>query len=155
MSEARILVEGNGKQEWIEVDDQDEEAIEALIWAALGDEEEEEPAYVVLGSEGELESLVCKGCTLGDVVVHTEGVIEYGDEWVEYFDDVGGASKESFEEARCGCFASEIKFAEQLVDDIYVLEGPLAMYFDYEAFARDLFIGDYFMTKSGYVFRNI
>ena len=53
-----------------------------------------------------------------------------------------------------GHWNSEVEFAEHIVEDCYGLNdnlGTLAMYFDYEAFARDLFINDYEFVD-GYVF---
>jgi antirestriction protein len=54
-----------------------------------------------------------------------------------------------------GQWDSEKDFAEHIVDECYNLDdmmGSLASYFDYEAYARDLFIDDYYFTD-GYVFR--
>lgn len=44
-----------------------------------------------------------------------------------------------------GCFDSEVDFAKQLFDECYAHQLPdnLLCYFDYEAFARDLFISNY------------
>ncbi|KTD77896.1 antirestriction protein [Legionella worsleiensis] len=44
-----------------------------------------------------------------------------------------------------GCYDSEVDFARQLFDDCYAHQMPdsLICYFDFEAFARDLFISDY------------
>lgn len=44
-----------------------------------------------------------------------------------------------------GYFSTEVEFAEQIANECYsdILEGPLGYYFDYEKFARDLFISDY------------
>ena len=54
-----------------------------------------------------------------------------------------------------GVYESEEDFAEELVNDCYNLDemmGDLAGYFDYEAFARDLFINDYCIGSRGTVF---
>lgn len=63
-------------------------------------------------------------------------------------------------EAYCGQADSEESFAEQLVDELGYLEQMpenLRGYFDYEAFARDIFITDYtFLLDKhgqGHVFR--
>lgn len=64
--------------------------------------------------------------------------------------------KEAFEDAYVGCFESEREFAEELIDDTGMLaDAPdfLLTYFDYDAFARDLFLTDYYMSDSGHVFR--
>ena len=48
----------------------------------------------------------------------------------------------------------EEDFASHIANECYDLErmmGHLSMYFDYKAFARDLFISDY-IFEDGYVF---
>lgn len=70
--------------------------------------------------------------------------------------DVDDAFQAGFEDAYVGRFASEREFAEELVDDTGMLADVpdfLLNYFDYEAFARDLFMTDYHMSDSGHVFR--
>lgn len=55
-----------------------------------------------------------------------------------------------------GVYDSEEDFAREIVNDCYNLErmmGSLADYFDYEALARDLFMGDYHFGSHGTVFR--
>lgn len=89
----------------------------------------------------------------------------YGDDERErykaYARAVGGADYSNFEDADCGEHDSEQDYAEQLVDELGMLEsmpGHLRYYFDYAAFARDLFINDYFSvdtTGGVFVFRNI
>ena len=71
----------------------------------------------------------------------------------DHFDD---SFKEAFEEAYVGQYDSEREFAEEWADDTGVLKSVpdnLRWYFDYEAFARDLFLTDYYMSDSGHVFR--
>lgn len=60
----------------------------------------------------------------------------------------------NFEESFEGKFDLPVDFAYYLVDVNNILEnaGELANYFDYEAYARDLFIKSYDF-KDGYVFR--
>lgn len=68
-----------------------------------------------------------------------------------------GYCDEDFEDAYCGKYDDEEDYAYELVQDIYNLDkmmGSLSIYFDYELFARDLFLGDYWM-EDGHVFRNI
>ena len=58
-------------------------------------------------------------------------------------------------DAYVGVYDSEEDFAEEIVSDCYDLEktmGDLACYFDYEKFARDLFLGDYHFGSHGTVF---
>ena len=64
---------------------------------------------------------------------------------------------DNFREAYCGKWSSEEEYAEQLVEDCCMLEGApefLKSYFNYAAFARDLFIDDYYFD-SGFVFRRL
>lgn len=70
-----------------------------------------------------------------------------------YVDHVGDLEDalETFEDAYRGTFESERAFAEELVDDLGILAGvdqEIARYFDTAAYARDLFIGDYFAENA-------
>lgn len=59
-------------------------------------------------------------------------------------------------DAYVGVYDSEEDFAEEIVSDCYDIDnmmGSLACYFDYEKFARDLFMGDYYFGSHGTVFR--
>jgi antirestriction protein len=79
----------------------------------------------------------------------------HGAEAVDDFIDFG-KDLADFEEAFCGEWDSEEDFARHIVDECYDLDrqmGSLAQYFDYEAFARDLFMYDYEMGEHGNVFR--
>ena len=60
------------------------------------------------------------------------------------------------DDAYVGVYDSEEDFAREIVNDCYDLDkmmGNLAYYFDYEAFARDLFISDYHFGSHGTVLR--
>ena len=75
------------------------------------------------------------------------------DDYMEFHDTL-----DDFEEAYCGEWDSEEDFARHIVEECYNLEkmmGSLANYFDYEAFARELFMYDYSMGANNHVFRNI
>ena len=64
---------------------------------------------------------------------------------------------DNFREAYQGKWDSEEDFTYNLVDEIGFLQGvpdSVANYFDYAAFARDLFIDDYYFD-SGFVFRRL
>ena len=58
----------------------------------------------------------------------------------------------SFKDEYFGEYESEEDFAYNLVEDCYNLPEFALTYFDYEKFAKDLFIGD-FWYDSGFVFR--
>lgn len=69
--------------------------------------------------------------------------------WEEHNDWIG-----DFEEAYEGEWESAQAFADQLADDTITGELPevAQIYFDYEKFARDLFVSDYW-ESNGYIFR--
>ncbi|AZT39620.1 antirestriction protein ArdA (plasmid) [Salmonella enterica subsp. enterica serovar Karamoja] len=73
--------------------------------------------------------------------------------WVDYTGDI---DYDSFEDAYCGEADSEEDFAVSLVEESGMLsEVPecLRRYFDYDAYARDLFCDGYFMSD-GFVFHH-
>lgn len=89
-------------------------------------------------------------------------------EYCELCDDYGVSAVEDFLEwyspedldnmndAYAGVYDSREDFAREIVSDCYDIEnimGNLACYFDYEAFARDLFMGDYYFGSHGTVLR--
>ena len=84
---------------------------------------------------------------LDTVAEIAHAISEHGYELIEGFVDYFGANQlGEFEDLYNGTFSDEEDFARDLVDSCYNLEktmGNLANYFDYEAFARDLFMGDY------------
>jgi len=77
------------------------------------------------------------------------------DAYEAFTDSFNEEGMDSFKERYMGKWDSEKAFAEHIVDERYNLDdmmGHLASYFDYESYARDLFIEDYYYTD-GYVFR--
>jgi antirestriction protein len=73
---------------------------------------------------------------------------QYGWEAVaRYYEDC--RSLDDFEEAYNGIYESEEDFACELAHECYSAEelGQLELYLDWERYARDLFIGDYFSAK--------
>jgi antirestriction protein len=69
------------------------------------------------------------------------------EEWENWISD--------FEEAYCGEWNSEQEFADNMADETITPDLPEMgqLYFDYDKFARDLFLGDYW-SSNGYIFRN-
>ena len=59
---------------------------------------------------------------------------------------------ESFRDDYQGAYDSEEDYAYEVVEECYDLPEFAKTYFDYEKFARDLFIGDYWFDD-GHVFR--
>lgn len=77
-------------------------------------------------------------------------------EAVDAFMDWGGESLEHFEDCYLGEYDSEEDYAEQFIAECYDLErqmGGLSRYFDYAAFARELFMYDMHFDN-GHVFRH-
>ena len=69
-------------------------------------------------------------------------------EWEDWIDE--------FEEAYQGEMDTR-EFAEQLAEEFFDLgnsDSPLAPYFDYEKWERDLFMGDYW-ENDGHIFRSL
>lgn len=91
---------------------------------------------------------------------------EHGPAYAAYRDYVGAdhATAADFEEAYAGEWESEEAFAEELIEDIGELKADslAARYFDYEKFARDLFMSDYWSADASeygedsglYIFRS-
>ncbi len=78
-------------------------------------------------------------------------------EWMEEIEGVDheNINYDDFESCCHGQYDSKLDFTYELVDETGLLDDVpeiAARYFDYEAFARDLFLNDYTMTKGGYVF---
>ena len=69
------------------------------------------------------------------------------EKWEEWYDD--------FEESFQGWYGSTQEFADQMADETITGELPeiAQLYFDYEKFARDLFMGDYW-ESNGNIFRS-
>ena len=91
-------------------------------------------------------------------------------EYCELCDDYGVSAVDDFLEwyspedldnmndAYAGVYDSKEDFAREIVNGCYDLEkmmGNLADYFDYEALARDLFLGDYHFGSHGTVLRTL
>ena len=79
--------------------------------------------------------------------------VEAVDDFLECFsyDDL-----DRMDDSYMGVYDSKEDFAREIVSDCYDLDkmmGNLAYYFDYEAFARDLFMGDYHFGSHGTVLR--
>ena len=149
--------------QWIDAD-QDEDVIHEEIQAMLAESPipraEEWAIHDYEGFEGlrldEYESIE-RVAQLGQLIA------EHGPAFAAYAGHIGTdyATGESFEEAYCGEWDSERAYAEDLFDELYLHDVPdhVQPYIDYEAFSRDLFIGDNFSVDNPaggvFVFRNI
>lgn len=73
-----------------------------------------------------------------------------------YYEWSGNADFAHFRDHYMGKFDTEEDFAEYIISECYDLDnmmGDLSFYFDYERYARDLFMTDYAFCD-GYVFSN-
>jgi antirestriction protein len=81
---------------------------------------------------------------------------DYAEIWAAFCECFGpGNSPRDCVDAYAGQYDSEEDYAHQYVDDTGMLSGApktVAMYFDYDAFARDLFINDLAYGDKGHVF---
>jgi antirestriction protein len=80
-------------------------------------------------------------------IKHAEMLEEYGEAWRVYVGFVGSeyANKSDFEDSYRGTYKDEVDFAYELIDELGHLNNvpdTVRNYFDYEKFARDLFITD-------------
>lgn len=81
-------------------------------------------------------------------------------DWLSYeeraaISEVTESNSEAFQNTYRGQYSSKEEFAEELIEEMGLLshaDALLCRYFDYAAFARDLFVSDYHMPPNGYVF---
>lgn len=167
MSQAFWYINGeptNGK--WIDMDsiDSTDEVLEELAEAEIiPRNEDDEPDYggdlLVADAEGLAKAFLSRYDTfdLDDFVEARDYCASnhvYEDAVVAYVNYAGSWSKSDFEDSYQGEADNEVAYAEQLFDECYAHDIPenLRYYIDYEKFARDLFISDYWF-EDGYVFR--
>ncbi|MCA9407191.1 MAG: antirestriction protein ArdA [Candidatus Omnitrophica bacterium] len=147
--------------QWIEVNKSAEE-IHAEIQDMLGQSPiggaEEWAIHDYEGFEG---LQISEYESIDDVVQYAQLIEQHGEAYVAYVNYIGVdyATEEGFQEAYQGEWNSEEAFAENLADETMEIPEHLQYYIDYEKFARDLFINDYFSVKGEscqvFVFRHI
>ena len=122
--------------------------------------DEEDPELMFQDYECYPSSLYCESCMGEDIFNKILEYAELNDDDKEAFDDYLDLGHDfnvaRFHEAYCGHWSSEKDFAIDIIDSCYDIErqmGSLASYFDYDAFARDLFMYDYEMGENNHVFR--
>lgn len=132
----------------------DEEEFQAVIKELHKDEED--PEYMFQDFEGfpsefysesGLDSRIWEFLELDDD--DKERLIAFLDCFGECAEDVFEAA----ESAYYGTYANDIEFAYEMVESCYNLEEPLASYFDYERYARDL-MQDYSCSNNYYFASN-
>ena len=100
----------------------------------------------------------CIGLWSDGFIILESGISEHGEAFRVWVEEMGGDPTDvsAFEDAYEGEYDSELDYIYQYVEDTGMLDGiseNVRIYFDYEAFARDVFITDLSFC-SGYVFRN-
>jgi antirestriction protein len=70
-----------------------------------------------------------------------------------FVENDSSADLSSFEDSYCGKYKDMEDYAYELIRECYVLPEPLASYFDYEKYARDLGYDGYWQDSNGHVFR--
>ncbi|MDE1188864.1 MAG: antirestriction protein ArdA [Pantoea sp.] len=120
--------------------------------------EEEDPEFMFQDWEGIPSQFASESSVDWDFISAWKQAKEEGKEeafiaWAGY---TGECDFDAFDNAYCGEADSEEDYAYQQVEDSGLLSEvpePLRSYFDYEAYARDLFSGGY-VLHDGFVFSN-
>lgn len=117
--------------------------------------DEPDPEYMFQDWEGLPDELIGESFIDADAWEYFEACEEHGEALEAYISCFGWGSSvsdtvSSFNDRYVGEYDSEIEFAEQYVDETMEIPESIIHYFDYEAFARDLFM-DY-SFENGYVF---
>lgn len=131
---------------WIDATQSEDEIMEE-IWEMLDNSPEPNAEeYAIHDYEGFGSMPIHEYEAIHHIVEYTSFIKEHGELGLallcEYsIDDAQAMLEEHYH----GCYDSEVDFARQLFDDCYDHQIPnsLICYFDFEAFAQDLFICDY------------
>lgn len=146
---------------WLDITDMDADEIRKEIQEFLKKRTKEtgelHEEFAIFDMEEFPDELVSEHPDFDELVKFMELTKEFGDAFATYCSHIGGieyATKEGFEEAYCGQYKSEVEYAEEIAETVFDISESIACYFNYEKFAIDLFINDYYF-EDGYVFRRI
>ena len=150
---------GNLRGMWVDLSTFDYyEEFEAFCFAIHADENDPELMYQDFANMPDClyhESMGEKG--FEKIMEYCELCDDYSVEAVDDFLEWSSSDDlDRMHDAYVGVYDSEEDFAEEIVSDCYDLDnmmGNLANYFDYEKFARDLFMTDYYFGSHGTVLR--
>ena len=170
LSEARIYVgtyakynEGSILGKWMDISDYSgrEEFYDACRELH---NDEEDPELMFQDWENIPSPLIGESWLSGDIFEVVEAISNQSETWQEAFavwlnytgNDLSSVDIEylisSFEDEYQGQYRSEEDYAYEVVEQCYDLPEFAKTYFNYEKFARDLFICDYWY-EDGFVFR--
>ena len=126
--------------------------------------DEEDPELMFQDYENIPESLICESWLSDNIFEVIKSVSDLSETQQEAFavwcnnesyditsEDIDNLIS-SFEDDYQGKYKDEEDYAYEIVEQCYNLPEFAKTYFDYEKFARDLFIGDYWF-ENGFVFR--
>jgi len=134
--------------EWIDIDDIEEGIPRVLESSPEPDAED----WAIHDYEGFFGIHIDENPDLAELVAMAALLEKHGEAYAAYTANVGGFADESeFEDSYRGEWESQQAYAEDYIDSVYDLDetiGSLASYFDYESFARDLFMGDCYSVDS-------
>tara|TARA_R100000808_G_C2096815_1_gene115263 strand:+ start:196 stop:711 length:516 start_codon:yes stop_codon:yes gene_type:complete len=145
---------------WIDCDQSEEDIRDAISEMLADSPTEGAEEYAIHDYEGWQGATLYAYHDIGELSDFAELLEEHGEAYALWCAHVGadyGNSGNEFQDAYCGEWSSELEYAEHIIDECYTLEGIMAQYFDYEAFARDLFMDMFSIESSGhtvYVFDN-
>ncbi|MFO9584319.1 antirestriction protein ArdA [Legionella pneumophila serogroup 1] len=145
---------------WIDATQSEDDIMEE-IWEMLDNSTEPDAEeYAIHDYEGFGSIQIHEYEAISNIVEYASFIKEHGELGLAILCNYSmDDAKTMLEDNYQGCYDSEVDFAEQLFDECYAHQLPdsLICYFDYESFARDLFISDYCSVKSDghvYIFSN-
>jgi antirestriction protein len=148
---ACLAAYNNGKLHGVWIDaTQDADAIHEEIQAMLKNSPEPfAEEWAIHDYEGFEGLKLSEYESIDDVIRYAHLIKEYGQAYAAYANDIGSdyASEEAFQEAYQGEWESEEDFAREIAQECFEIPENIEMYFDYQAFARDLFISDYYSIQ--------
>lgn len=131
---------------WIDAT-QSEDDIMKEIWEMLDNSPEPNAEeYAIHDYEGFGSIKIHEYESISNIVEYASFIQEHGELGLALLCDYSVDDAQTMlEDHYHGCYDSEVDFARQLFDDCFAHQMPdsLICYFDFDAFARDLFINDY------------
>lgn len=133
---------------------------EFLEICALLHDDEEDPEFMFQDYQGFPEAWYCESCpgedTFNKIIEYCQLSEDEREVYDAYYECTGDDSFAHAKDHYVGKFDSEEAFADYIISECYDLDsmmGNLSFYFDYERYARDLFMTDYTFCD-GHVFNN-
>lgn len=158
---ACLAAYNNGKLhgEWIDAAQDADDIQEAVTKMLAASPEPDAEEWAIHDYEGFMGFPIEEWTGFEKIAEVAQALEEHGEAYALYVQNTGDDDVSNFEDAYAGCHPSELSYAEDLFDEIYLPDVPASVryYIDYEAFSRDLFINDYFSmdgSEGTHVYRN-